>query len=156
LISEGVKEQGQIVCDGFRTCLMAFRIITGVVVGVVAGGDEVYHHSSARVIAGGVCAHLNARGPLVPSRRGKNLPLHGGRHWSPPTWPLRACTASSPGRRRTDLFHGVPRKMHGGRHTGIAHLRCHGTSLSWRGQRTTLRTMDGDVLVVHSSCRTSP
>jgi hypothetical protein len=27
----------------------------------------------------------------------KTLPLHSGRHWSPPTWPLRACTASSPG-----------------------------------------------------------
>jgi hypothetical protein len=23
--------------------------------------------------------------------------LHGGLHWSPPNWPLRACTASSPG-----------------------------------------------------------
>jgi hypothetical protein len=76
LISEDVKVQGQIVCDGFTTCLMVFRIITGVVVGVVtrvvtgvvAGGDEVYqHHSSARVVAGGVRAHLNARGPLLPS-----------------------------------------------------------------------------------------
>jgi hypothetical protein len=56
---------------------MVFRIVTGVVVGVVAGvvarvvagGDEVYqHHSSARVVAGGVHAHLKARGPLLPSR----------------------------------------------------------------------------------------
>jgi hypothetical protein len=56
---------------------MVFRIVTGVVVGVitevvagvVAGGDEVYqHHSSTRVIAGGVHAHLNVRGPLLPSR----------------------------------------------------------------------------------------
>jgi hypothetical protein len=56
---------------------MVFRIIAevvaefvaGVVARVVAGGDEVYqHHSSARVIAGGVRAHLNARGPLLPSR----------------------------------------------------------------------------------------
>jgi hypothetical protein len=66
LISEDVKVQGQIVCDGFRTCLMVFRIVTGVVAKVVAGGDEVNHHFSARVVAGGVCAHLNARGPLLP------------------------------------------------------------------------------------------
>jgi hypothetical protein len=65
------------VRDGFRTCLMVFRIVAGVVaevvagvvVRVVAGRDEVYrHHSSARVVAGGVRAHLNARGPLLPSR----------------------------------------------------------------------------------------
>jgi hypothetical protein len=77
LISEDVKVQGQIVCDGIRTCLMVFRIVTGVVArvvtgvgaGVVAGGYEVYqHHSSALVVTGGVCAHLNARGPLLPSR----------------------------------------------------------------------------------------
>jgi uncharacterized membrane protein YraQ (UPF0718 family) len=44
-------------------------VIIGVVVGVVAGGDKVYqHHSSTRVVAGGVRAHLNARGPLLPSR----------------------------------------------------------------------------------------
>jgi hypothetical protein len=61
MISEDVKIQGQIVHDGFRTCLMVFRIVTGVVAGVVAGvfagvitrGDEVYHHSSAWVVAGG-------------------------------------------------------------------------------------------------------
>jgi hypothetical protein len=56
---------------------MVFRIVAGVVVGVVTGvvagfiarGDEVYqHHSSARVVAGGVRAHLNACGPLLPSR----------------------------------------------------------------------------------------
>jgi hypothetical protein len=35
LISEDVKVQGQIVCDGFRTCLMVFRIIAGVVAGVI-------------------------------------------------------------------------------------------------------------------------
>jgi hypothetical protein len=75
LISEDVKEQGQIVHDGFRTCLMVFRIVTevvarvvvGVFAGVVGGGVEVYqYHSSARVVAGGVCAHLNTRGPLLP------------------------------------------------------------------------------------------
>jgi hypothetical protein len=44
-------------------------VITGVVARVVAGGDEVYqHHSSARVVAGGVRAHLNPRGLLLPSR----------------------------------------------------------------------------------------
>jgi hypothetical protein len=52
--------------DGFRTCLMVFRIVGGVVAGVIAGGKEIYqHHSSARVITGGVCAHLNARGPRL-------------------------------------------------------------------------------------------
>jgi hypothetical protein len=29
--------------------------------------------------------------------RKRTLPLHGGRRWSPPTWALHACTASSPG-----------------------------------------------------------
>jgi hypothetical protein len=61
------------VRDGFRTCLMIFRIVAGVVTRVVTGGDEVYkHHSSARVVTRGVCAHLNARGPLLSSRCGKN------------------------------------------------------------------------------------
>jgi hypothetical protein len=57
---------------------MVFKIITGVVVRVVArvvagvvGGDEVYHHSSAQFVVGGFDAHLNARGPLLPSCRGK-------------------------------------------------------------------------------------
>jgi hypothetical protein len=70
LTTEDVKLQGQIMCDGFRTCLMVFRIVTRVVAGVVArvvagviaGGDEVYQHHSFTA-----------------------------------TWPLRACTASSPG-----------------------------------------------------------
>jgi hypothetical protein len=44
------------------------EVVAGVVAGVVTGGDEVYrHHSSARVVAEGVRAHLNARGPLLPS-----------------------------------------------------------------------------------------
>jgi hypothetical protein len=43
------------------------------------------------------------------------LPLHGGRRWSPPTWPLRLrVRLPPPGRRRTDLFHVAPRKTHGG------------------------------------------
>jgi hypothetical protein len=43
-------------------------VVSGVVAGVVAGRDEVYHHSSTWVIAGGVRAHLNARGSLLPLR----------------------------------------------------------------------------------------
>jgi hypothetical protein len=50
LISEDANVHEQIMCDGFRTCIMVFRIVTGVVAGVVAGfvarvvasGDEVY------------------------------------------------------------------------------------------------------------------
>jgi hypothetical protein len=37
LISADVKVKRQIVRDGFRTCLMVFRIVTGVVARVVAG-----------------------------------------------------------------------------------------------------------------------
>jgi hypothetical protein len=45
------------------------RVVVGVVPGVITGGDEVYqHHSSARVVTGGFRAHLNALGPLLPSR----------------------------------------------------------------------------------------
>jgi hypothetical protein len=45
------------------------RVIAGVVSRVITGRDEVYqHHSSARVVTGGVHAHLNACGPLLPSR----------------------------------------------------------------------------------------
>jgi hypothetical protein len=73
LISEDVKVQGQISCVMVSELLMVFRIVVGVVAGVVArvvtGGDEVYqHHSSARVVVGGVRTHLNVRGPLLPSR----------------------------------------------------------------------------------------
>jgi hypothetical protein len=61
------------VHDGFRTYLMVFRIVTGVISGVITGGDEVYqHHSSAWVFAGGIYAHLYVCGPLHSSRRGKN------------------------------------------------------------------------------------
>jgi hypothetical protein len=60
-------------------------VVTGVVVGVVTGGDEVYwNNSSAWVVAGGVRAQLNARGLLLPSRRGKN-----------PTSPWRASLESA-------------------------------------------------------------
>jgi hypothetical protein len=45
------------------------RVVAGVVAGVIAGGDEVYqHHSSARVVAGGVRAHHNVRELFLPSR----------------------------------------------------------------------------------------
>jgi hypothetical protein len=45
------------------------EVVAGVVARVIAGGDEVYqHHSSAQVVTGGVRAHLNAHGPLLPSR----------------------------------------------------------------------------------------
>jgi hypothetical protein len=60
LISEDVKVQEQIMCDGFKTRLMVFRIVIGVVVGVVTG-------VVARVVTRGVRAHLNAYGPLLPS-----------------------------------------------------------------------------------------
>jgi hypothetical protein len=60
-----------------------------------------------------------------------------------------------PGRRRTGLFHGAPRKTHGGG-TGTAPLRHRGTSLSWRGQRTAPRKMDGDVAAGPTPCITSP
>jgi hypothetical protein len=49
-----------------------------------------------------------------------------------------------PGRRRTNLFHGALRKMHGGG-AREAPLHHYGTSLSWRGRRTALRKTDGDV-----------
>jgi hypothetical protein len=51
---------------------IVIRVVAGVVAevvaGVVAGGDEVYQHHSARVVTGGVRAHLNACGLLLPSR----------------------------------------------------------------------------------------
>jgi hypothetical protein len=47
---------------------VVFEVVAGVVAGVVGGGDEAYqHHSSTRVVAGGVRAHLNACRPLLPS-----------------------------------------------------------------------------------------
>jgi hypothetical protein len=84
-------------------------------VGVVTGGDEVYHHSFSRVIAKGVCTHLNVRGPFLPLRRGEKPCLSmagvlGVRQLGPCT----RVRLLPPGRRRTDLFHGAPRKMHWG------------------------------------------
>jgi hypothetical protein len=75
----------------------------------------VHQHSSARVVIGGVCAHLNARGLLRPSYCGEKPCLSmagvaGVRQ-------LGRCTRvrlPPPDRRRTCLFHGAPRKAHGG------------------------------------------
>jgi hypothetical protein len=60
-----------------------------------------------------------------------------------------------PGRRRTDLFHGAPRKTHGGRRARTAPLRHCVTSLSWRRWKTTSRKTDGD-MAAGPPCRTSP
>jgi hypothetical protein len=72
------------VCDGFRTCLIVFRIVTGVVVRVVAKvvvrvvarGDEVYqHHSSARVVAGGHSSPMKGRGQVCSNEEQFAFPL---------------------------------------------------------------------------------
>jgi hypothetical protein len=63
------------------------------------------------------------------------MPLHGRRRWSPPTWPLHACTVSSPGPRRTGLFHGAPMKTHGA-------TRWDGSSLSPRNLTLLARAAD--------------
>jgi hypothetical protein len=63
----------------------------------------------------------------------KTLPLHGGCHWSPPTWPKRACTASS---LRTTKNRPLPwsaKKDARGRRARTAPLHHRGTSLSWGG-----------------------
>jgi hypothetical protein len=105
---------------------MVFKIVAGVVARVIAEGDEVYqHHSSARssleeyaLISMHVdrfFLRVEQKNPASPWRASleyvltamrvdhfflrvepKTLPLHGRRRCSPPTWPLRACTASSP------------------------------------------------------------
>jgi hypothetical protein len=63
----------------------------------------------------------------------KNLPLHGGRRWSPPTWPLRACMASSPEPMKNRPLPWSAEEDARGWHAGTAPL-CHlRTSLSWRG-----------------------
>jgi hypothetical protein len=49
LISEDVKVQGQIVRDGFKTCLVIFKIIVGVVARVITG---VVPRVVAGVVAG--------------------------------------------------------------------------------------------------------
>jgi hypothetical protein len=95
-----------LVCDGFRTCLMVFRIVAGVVAGVVAellpqSSPEEMRSTSTTLLPGSSLEE-SALTSMLEDRfflrvEEKTLPLHGGRRWSPPTWPLRACTASSPG-----------------------------------------------------------
>jgi hypothetical protein len=60
----------------------------------------------------------------------KTLPLHGGRRWSPPTWPLRACTASSPGPTKNRPLPWSAEEDAQGRCAWMAPLRHSGTSLS--------------------------
>jgi hypothetical protein len=86
----------------------------------------------------------------------KNLPLHGGRRWSPPTWLLRTCTASSPGPTKNQPLPWSAEEDTQGRRAGTAPLHHRGTSLSWRGWRTTPRKTDGDVATEPPPCRTSP
>jgi hypothetical protein len=86
----------------------------------------------------------------------KTLPLHGGCRWSPPTWPLRVCTASSPGPTKNRPLPWSAEEDARGRSAGTTPLRHRGTLLSWRGRRKALRKMDGDVSVGPPPCRTSP
>jgi hypothetical protein len=86
----------------------------------------------------------------------KTLPLHCGHHWSPPTWPLRTCAASSPGPTKNRPLPWSAEEDAWGWRTGTAPLLHRGTSLSWRGRRTTPRKTDGDVATGPPPCRTSP
>jgi hypothetical protein len=132
LISEDVNVQGQIVRDGFRTCLMVFRIIAGVVVGVVTRGDAVYHHSSVVVVAGGVRTHLNACGPLLPlSRRKKPCLSKVGITGVRQLCPCARVRLPPLARRRTDLIHGAQRKTHEGGMRGRLFVAAEPHSLGW-------------------------
>jgi hypothetical protein len=71
------------------------------------------------------------------------MPLHGGRRWSPPTWPLRACMASSPGPTKNRPLPWSTEEDAQGQCAGTAPLRHRGTSLSWRGRLTAPMKMDG-------------
>jgi hypothetical protein len=86
----------------------------------------------------------------------KTLPLHGGRRWSLPTWPLRAFTASSPGPTKNRPFPWSTEEDTLGRRARTTPLHHRGTSLSWRGRRTTPRKTDGDVAEGPPPCRNSP
>jgi hypothetical protein len=101
------------VCDGFRACLVVFRVVAGVVAGVVDGGHEVYQYHSARVVTGGV---LNPCGPLLPSRRGKN-PASPWRVSLESTNLTHASVYGFLPRADEELtfsMHGAPRKTHEG------------------------------------------
>jgi hypothetical protein len=88
--------------------------------------------------------------------RKKTLTLHGGRPWSPPTWPLHACTASSLGPTKNRPLPWSAEEDARGRRAGIAPLGHRETSLSWQGRRTAPRKTDGDVAAGPPPCRTSP
>jgi hypothetical protein len=157
LISEDVKVQGQIVHDGFRTCLMVLRIITRVVAGVVAGGDEVYqHHSSARSSLEDSALTSMRVDRFFLRVEEKTLPLHGGRRWSLLTWPLRTCTASSPRPMKNRPLPWSTNEDARGWRAGMAPLRHRRTTLSWRGWWKAQRKTDGDVAAEPPHCRTSP
>jgi hypothetical protein len=83
----------------------------------------------------------------------KTLPLNGGRRWSPPTWPLRACTASSPRLTKNRPLPWSAEEDAQGRHAGTAPLHHRGTSLSCWGRRTAPRKTDGDVAAIPPPCR---
>jgi hypothetical protein len=85
----------------------------------------------------------------------KTLPLHGGRHWSPPTWPLRVCTASSTRPLKNWPLPWRTEEDARGRYAGTSTLRPRGSSLSWRGWRTAPRKMDGDAAAGPPLCRFS-
>jgi hypothetical protein len=85
----------------------------------------------------------------------KTLPLHGGRCWSPPTWPLGACTTSSPGPTKNRPLPWSAEEGARGRCVGTAPLHHRGTSLSWRGGTTPRKTYE-DVLAGPPPCRTPP
>jgi hypothetical protein len=63
--------------------------------------------------------------------------LHGGCRLSPPTWPLRACTASSPGPTKNRPLPWSAEEDARGRRAGTAPLRHRGTSLSSRAADST-------------------
>jgi hypothetical protein len=86
----------------------------------------------------------------------KTLPLHAGRRWSPPTWPLQACTTSSPGPTKNRPLTWSAEEDAQGRRAGMTALHHRRTSLFWRGRWTSPRKTDGDVAAGPPPCRTSP
>jgi hypothetical protein len=60
----------------------------------------------------------------------KTLHLHGGHRWSPPTWPLRACTASSTRPMKNRPLPWSAKEDALGRRAGTVPLPHRGTSLS--------------------------
>jgi hypothetical protein len=136
---------------------MVFKIVAGVVAGVVAGGDEVYqHHSSARVVLEESVLTSMRVDRFFLHVEEKTLPLHGGCRWSPPTSPLCMCTPSCPGLTKNQPLPWSTEEDTRGRRAGTAPLRHCGTSLSWRGWQTAPRKTDGDVPAGPPPCITSP